>query len=399
MLDTKTSNGHSLLSPSSSSRWSQCAGSVRLTMGTKDTTNSMAQRGTYIHLMGEALLTNDPKVIIGVGTTITDNYNKCTTYQDANMVNEARAYSEYVKSLMVNGDEDTLIVESKVEIFPDIDLAGSVDACVISGSTLNVCDLKTGRTPVSAENNSQLLLYAIGLLEDWSVFYEIDTIKLHIIQHNDMVKNTNSWECSVSDLIDFKDWIYERAIAALQEDSECSPSPKACEWCAHANKCKALLNLTMETLTGDFENLDEINPEIVTIDEVVKVLEYKKMITKLISAYENRVLDTLLSGKKVEGYKLVKSDTRKSWVNETEAYEKLKSWMKKDEFDNFLNVKLITPTQAIKTLGKDLSVRKQNIFDTLWENKEGAITFAPVSSKAPEYILPSDEFDDLTEDL
>ena len=55
MLDTTTTNGHSLISPSGATRWANCAGSVRFTMNEKQTTNSAAQRGTDIHQMGEGI--------------------------------------------------------------------------------------------------------------------------------------------------------------------------------------------------------------------------------------------------------------------------------------------------------------------------------------------------------
>ena len=56
MLNTTTTNGHSLISPSGATRWANCAGSVRLTMKEEQTTNASAQRGTDIHQMGEGIL-------------------------------------------------------------------------------------------------------------------------------------------------------------------------------------------------------------------------------------------------------------------------------------------------------------------------------------------------------
>ena len=60
----------------------------------------------------------------------------------------------------------------------------------------------------------------------------------------------------------------------------------------------------------------------------------------------------------------------------------------------YLNVKLITPTQASKLIkGGDISARKANIFDTLWEQNDGDIALAPSSHKSPA-VLMGDQFDE-----
>ena len=324
-------------------------------------------------------------------------------YAGKPMLEEAKAYADYVKSLMV-GPHSELFVESQVSILPEYDVSGHVDACVIDGSTLHVIDLKTGRGAVSAENNLQMQLYAIGLYEEHEMFYEIETIKLHIVQDNDMIHNTNSWELSVDELMDFKDWISERARLALQEDSVCTPNPQQCQWCDHKDKCVALNESVMDIVNGEFESLDELmeetggEAEMVSQEAILKLVENEKLITDLIKAYKDRLTSDLLAGEKIDGYKLVQTTKRKKWVNENEAYKKIKGWMTVPEFEDFAPRKLCTPTQAAKMLKGKMTSRKENIFETLFEVPEGDITFAPVSDKRKEYI-PAEGFDDLDDEL
>lgn len=388
MLDTKTSNGHSLLSPSGSSRWSQCPASVRLTMHDENKTNAMAQRGTDIHQLGEGML-NGTEYIVN-SSVIRDDGNGMF-YAGKPMLDEANAYKDYVRSLMV-GPHSELFVESKVDIFSEYDISGHVDACVIDQDVLHVIDLKTGAGAVSAESNSQMMMYAIGLYEEHEMFYDIDTIKLHIVQNNAMIQNSNAWECSVDDLMDFKEWIGERAKLALQEDSECNPSEKACQWCGYASKCQALGDKVVET----FDVLDSaekmgVDSESMVIEDVVDLLSKRKLIDTAMKAYEQRIFDELTSGNDIEGYKLVKGRKNKKWVNETEAYDKLKGWLPLDEV---APRKLVSPTQANKLLGGTISARKKNIFDGLYEVPEGALQLAPESDKRPA-VKPTEDFEEL----
>lgn len=400
MLDTTTTNGHSLISPSGATRWANCAGSVRLTMNEKQTTNDAAQRGTDIHQMGEGILNGIEYV--EAQSVIRDNQSGDGAgmfYANRDMLDEAKAYAEYVRGLMT-GPHAELFVESNVMILPDYDLSGHVDACVIVDETLHVIDLKTGRGAVDAENNLQMQLYAIGLYEEHEMFYDIETVKLHIVQDNNMIHNTNAWELSVDDLMDFKEWISEKARLALQEDSVCTPSPSACQWCSHASKCKALHDMSVDVIKGDFEELDDVpdTADEISMEQVLNLLNHKDMIQKLFKAYDQRVLDELLAGNKVEGFKLVLGTKNKKWKNETEAFNKLKSWMPIAEFEDYAPRKLCTPTQAAKMLkGAEISARKANIFDALYERPDGDVKVAPSSSKMKEYI-PVNEFDDLDDE-
>jgi hypothetical protein len=366
----------------------QCPASVRLTMGIADKSNSAAQRGTYIHKMGEDMLNGKG---YGVGGTVTDD-SGLTTHIDAEMMNEANAYVGYVNDIIDSEQGNVeLIVEADIDIFPEYDLGGHADAVILTDNTLHVIDLKTGRIPVSAENNSQLMLYAYGLYTEYSFDYEFEKVILHIVQSNcNSGNNTNSHKLSLDELLEFSDHAMEKAKLALQEDSTCSPSTDACEWCGYNGKCKALLAYTNELL-GDFKNLDA---DEVPIADVIDLVKNEKLITGLISAYKKRMQETLEAGEEIPGYKLVEQRKNKTWVDEINAYEKLKTWMK---VDDFTTRKIATPTQVIKLLGNGISTRKKNVLDSLWTVPSGTVVMAPESDKRPAVKPIEDEFEDLGE--
>ena len=388
MLDTKVNGNHSLISPSGAARWTACPASVRFGMQYEDTTNAMAQRGTDIHQLGEMMLNGEK---INVGTSIPRECGNGMFWANADMLAEAQAYHDYVHSLATEPDAE-IMAEQKVDIIPEYDVSGHIDATVINGDTLHIVDLKTGRGPVSAEGNLQLQMYALGTLD--SLFEDFEKVVLHIVQDNNMIHNTNSWETTPEDLEDFREWVTEKARLALQEDSECVPSEAACQWCPHAGNCEALT----KEVTDAFDDLDATTEDEVVgksvssdMDTIIEFMKKKPLLDIAFKAYESRIEDELRAGKEVKGFKLIRATTRKKWVNETEAYDKLKSWLPLDEV---APRKLATPTQVAKMLGKDISTRKKNVFEELWEQPEGELKCVPESARGKAVVV-GDMFEEL----
>jgi RecB family exonuclease len=75
-------------------------------------------------------------------------------------------YVDHVKSL-VQGDK--LMVEQRVDFTPFVDEAdsfGTADVVIVRSDEVQVIDLKTGRTPVEVESNTQMMTYALGVLHE-----------------------------------------------------------------------------------------------------------------------------------------------------------------------------------------------------------------------------------------
>lgn len=389
MLENKYQGGHSLISPSGASKWSACSASVRLTMNEENKTNPMAERGTNIHWLGELMLKGREDFI--ENSSVIKEDGKGMFYANKDMIDEARAYNDYVRALATKPDAE-IIAEAKVDCVPEHDITGHVDATVINGSTLHIVDLKTGRGAVSAEENLQMQLYALGCLREHEMFYDFDEVVLHVVQDNAMIHNTNSWSTTPEDLADFETWVTERARLALQEDSICTPSESACKWCSHAPKCEALFKEASDAL--DFENLDSKeaivgNSEIIDIKDVIDFVSKRGLIDIAFKAYESRIMDELKAGKEVEGYKAIKTVKRKAWISEMEAYEKIKTWL---PLDDVAPRKLATPTQVGKMLNGS-STRKLNLFAELWETPEGEIKLVKSSQRGE--ALKFEQFKDL----
>ncbi len=151
MTTEHTTRKHARLSASSAERFMPCPGSVRLEAKMPyEQAGPAAQYGTDVHELAEHLMRGD--VI---------DYAK----YDQDQMDMAEAYIKYIdaiaenprkKLIEVNVDKGLKSLHSA--------LGGTADAVIVDGNTLHVVDLKTGRVPVDAEENLQLMTYALGAM-------------------------------------------------------------------------------------------------------------------------------------------------------------------------------------------------------------------------------------------
>lgn len=381
---------HARLSPSASSRWLRCPASVKFIESLDLTSkfNSSAKRGTMIHHIAEEILKGNSfekgqSVHYG-GASVIEGY------ADSDMIDEANFYVEYIRNICNKDKNSEIQIEAIIDlsdIYPvkqEI-MHGYSDAVIIENSNLHIVDLKTGANIVEAENNSQLMLYAYGSYLEHSVFNEIDNIVLHIVQNNKSTggDRTNSWSITPEDLIKWIEDVVKPAsrCALVDDDDNFVVGEVQCKWCPAVAYCEEANKKASQTVVDLFDEIDEVKKENgeLSIQSITKFLADYKLIETLVKGYEDRLYNELLKGKSIEGYKLVTATKHKKWVDEIEAYNKLSSWCK---LDDIAPRKLITPTQAEKQLGT-MSVKKRNIFDSLWVRPEGQLTLALASDKRP----------------
>lgn len=401
---------HAKLSPSQSSRWLKCPGSIGLTaeIKSKQKSGSAARLGTFTHLVGEKILLGEH---VEPGISLHCEWEEGMEWCTKAMYDEGKSYADYVQAICKKDKDHELIVEMEVDltsIYPkgyELEgetMSGHADAIVIENGTLHIIDLKTGANLVQAEDNSQLKIYAYGAYEELSVFHEIDKIVLHIVQNNERTggDRTNSWQTTPDEIVDWVDnTVKPAAEEALSDNARCIPGETQCRWCEAASFCEAANKHADELLDDLFEDIEEDDVKdsanILPIEKVTKFLESFKFISNLANSYQNRVFDELMKGEEVEGYKLVKGVKHKKWVDEIAAYDKLTNWCKIDEV---APRKLVTPNQAEKVLGK-MSTQKLNKFNELWVRPEGELMAVPESDKRPAEKPVLDDFDDLDDEL
>lgn len=329
---------HAKLSPSASSRWMTCPGSVHLEPDIKNaysSTSVYAEKGTAMHDVSENCLTKGvaPKSFIG------NIVNKHIITQD--MVDIVQVYVNYIQSL--NGHK---FYEEKITLAEVInDCWGTADCIAIDGSLMRVIDLKTGGgEKVNAQGNTQLLCYGLGAYLKYSLIYDIDAIELTIVQPP--MDSIDSWTITSAELMAFAEAL-RRAYAAIQnEPTKYVASEKACKWCPSKTNCPEIKRLANDAAAIDFKDI--------TIDTLEVWLPKLPLLNAFIAAVEAKAKDTLLTGGLIAGWKVVEGRKARSWKDEA----KTESWLMEQGFDRMYTIPtLLSVAQMEKALkGEDIDI-------------------------------------------
>lgn len=368
---------HAKLSASGSSRWLNCSGSVKAEEEFQDKGSSFAQEGTAAHELSERCLSERicpdkflNETIEGVVVT-------------ADMVEHVAGYIAYVQSF--SGEH---FYEQEVDFSPWVHEGfGTSDAIVVEGSVCHIIDLKYGKgVEVSAEQNTQGMLYALGVYNDFGYMFDsIETFVIHIYQPR--LHNYDTWSISLKDLLKWGEWVKLRADEALSKDAPRTAGEKQCQWCKAKATCPALADFTQNLIMSEFDDLDDMpNPDRLTNSQLKQALEAKSLIVGWLDAVEKHVTGILLEGGKFKGFKLVEGRSLRRWKDEQSAANALLSIKPEDEI---YTRKLISPSQAEKLLGKKDKLLIQN--EIIKPN--GKPTLAPESDKRPPIGDVSDCFD------
>lgn len=370
---------HAKLSASGSARWLACPGSVKAEEGFPNTSSKFADEGSLAHALADLVLSHDHDPRQYIGQSI--DGSACAVTPD--MVEFVEGYASYVRSF---GGEQ--FYEVRLDLSHVVrDSFGTADAIAINGGTLHVIDLKYGKgVQVDAENNTQAMLYALGALEAYGFLHDIGEVVLHIYQPR--IAHFSQWSLSVPDLLAWADWVRERVALTEQRDAPRIPTEKGCQWCKAKHSCKALADFTSEIIIADFDNLEPCDletPETMTHEQIARVMSAKKLILGWLDAVENHITHAIERGDKFPGWKMVEGRSVRQWSDESAAAAALLSVA--DESDIYTR-KLISPTQAVKLLGK---VKADAIADYIIK-PPGRPALAPDSDKRPSIDDASDDF-------
>ena len=221
---------HSLLSASSSHRWLHCPPSARLCEGYDDKGSNFAAEGTDAHALCEY------KLRAALGMEAKDPTEDLSWY-DAEMEESANGYAAFVMELVEeakkNCSDPVVLIEQRLDYSRYVaEGFGTGDCVIIADGTLHIVDFKYGRgILVEAEDNPQMMLYALGALELFDCLYDIDTVSMTIFQPRR--GNVSTYTLSKADLYEWADTV----LATAAELAWSGEGEYHCgEWCQF---CKA----------------------------------------------------------------------------------------------------------------------------------------------------------------
>lgn len=367
---------HAKLSASGASRWATCPGSVQMEEGIPDTESVYAKEGTLAHELSELKLKHylDSKGFGKRKLNAAVKKIKDDELYQAEMDGFTDNYVDFIK-------EKALSFPSKpyIEIEKRVDFSswvpggfGTCDCILIHGSTLSIIDLKYGKgVPVSAEKNEQLILYALGAYNAFSLIYDIKKIEMNIVQPR--LNNYSSWEVDLTELLLWGDYFNVQSSKALSGDGELVPSAKACKFCKARDICSARAenNLALESEI-------HLNPNEIPRDKLFEYISRGEDIAKWVNDLKAYALNLCLSSEDVKGLKAVAGRTSRSWTNQDEALKKLMDGGI-DEAIIFDKVPL-TLAKLEKALGKE---QFNNLVGDMVVTSEGKPTLVFENDKRP----------------
>lgn len=231
---------------SASSRWLQCTKSLEYNQ--TYTPNIYALKGNLIHEVValrlkqiffeeehqkeiEALMTSD----------FVDNQDKSLVVRwDRECDTISESYVNYAMKLYQQYEPHTIEIEKKVWLtWYGYKKYGFIDLIMISDDYTIICDLKTGRGKVETEENTQMLLYAIGKIQEENKKGSNFVGKYILTVCQPMIRNIEAYEYSLNQISRFYNSHILKMKQVLSGDLQYDPSPIACKWCDYREHCNA----------------------------------------------------------------------------------------------------------------------------------------------------------------
>lgn len=171
---------HALLSASSAARWLHCTAAPRLEAQFPETNSHYAEEGKLAHAICELkVIKHFTMQIKPRAFTAKLNKLKAAPLYNDEMDKTSDLYIEHLSErAMRYSTRPNVAAEVRVDFGDYVPEGyGTCDCIMIGGDTLSIVDYKHGQgVPVSAENNPQMRLYALGALRRYAPVFG-DTIK------------------------------------------------------------------------------------------------------------------------------------------------------------------------------------------------------------------------------
>lgn len=371
-----SSRKHALLSASGAHRWLNCTPSAVLEdkFDSSKTQSVYAQEGTLAHELADItlrLISTKYDMSSSVFQKELARLKKDALYSEEMEV-QVKKYVDIVYEEW-KASKGELIVEERIDYSHVVKNGfGTNDAAVISDGKLQIFDLKYGKgVKVDADNNPQLMLYAVGMLHKYEMIYDIETVKMCIVQPR--LDHYSAFELPVWKLLD---WVDEVVIPKAKQAYYGKGEKVAGDWCRFCKvraACSTLANKNLELAKHEFKD-----PDLLDMDRLVEIYKQLPMLLSWANAVSDYLLNEALKGKKVKGHKVVEGKSNRRWSDEKKVISLLLESGHKKE--NVVVEKLRSLTSIERLVGKKVFTTK---LKNLVVKPQGKPTLVDENDKRP----------------
>ena len=365
MANKKTGHAgraHAVLSASSSARWLACPPSAVAALAYANQDTPFTREGTLAHEVAEQIARH------GIAAKQDDVTNE--------MLDCAYAYRDFIQE-QIKSPNDLILYEQRVDFSPWVpDGFGTADCIIIHADSMTVIDYKFGKgVPVSAEDNSQMRLYALGALNDYGFAYDVEQVDMAIFQPR--LGNISFDVMTTDDLLAWGESVKPVADMAAKGEGEYTPGDH-CKFCPHAGRCRELTNMCRTYVNAHGMR---VQVPVLAPFEVAEVLQMEPRVSLWLKRVKEQALSGMLNGETVPGYKVVEGRSTRVWADELEAYSALLAAGYTPE--EITETKLLSPSAMEKAFGKKKAAELLELGGVT--RNPGSPTIAPESDKRQPY--------------
>lgn len=363
---------HAYLSASSSHRWLICPPIIAVEAGIADKQTSFTLEGTEAHALAELKL----QEFLGkrVKTKIT-NFKKKAEFYNEEMEEMTDLYHDMVIERFNHYDNPRMDLEVRVDFSTWVPSGfGTSDVVILSDKVIEIIDLKYGKgVPVSAHQNPQLMLYALGAFDLYDIAYGFEKVRMTIIQPR--LDSVSTFEIEVEELLYWaNNYVAPRAQQAYEGQGEWTITEDVVRF----SKVRGQLRPRAEKNFELIQKYDGGEPALLETDEVAEILARASEIKKWVEDVEYYALDQALNHDVVfPGFKLVEGRSNRKITDEEELATRLQA----EGYEEIYKPKLLLPMgQLEKIVGKK---HFEEIASDLVVKPTGKPTLVPEKDKRP----------------
>lgn len=378
---------HALLSPSAAHRWMNCTAAPLLERDVEDKGSTFAEEGTLAH----AYCAKKLKEFLGL--SVDEEKAEIAQLDEQYHSGEMDEYTDTYKTIVLEKfnaaraktKDAQLLVEVKLDFSHYVPNAfGTSDAIIIADGVMEVIDFKYGKgVKVSAVENPQMMIYALGAWDLFNFEYDIRKVRMTIVQPR--IDNLSEFELDAADLINWAvDELQPKANEAYAGGKQ-KPG-NWCQFCKVKANCKALSSMCIEAQQAN-PDPRKISKEVMESTILPLLSTFKTWLTGV----EEYSLEQALSGVQYQGFKIVEGRSIRKITNPTAVMELLGK-------EGFAIEAYIKPTElrSITDLEKLIGKKRFGAICAEYINKpQGKPTLVPESDKRPAFNQAADDFKDI----
>lgn len=365
---------HAVLSASASKRWLNCPPSAKLNAEIPDITTEYAKEGTDAHELAEYKVNQ----LLGIKA---DNPAENLDYYNQEMEDCTDSYAQYIAEQMSQYSSPVVMAEQRLDFSRYVPGGfGTGDCIIVADDVLTVIDFKYGKgVAVEAEYNPQMMLYALGALEMFSILYDINEVKMVIFQPR--IENISEFSMSVPDLLNWaENELKPKAeLAAKGEGEFCAG--EHCRFCKVKVTCRKRAEYNLAIAKYDFAP-----PDMLQDSEIAMILERADSLTAWAADVKEYALSEALKDRKWNGYKVVEGRSNRKYTDEKMAA----AVVKKAGKDPYSEPKILGITEMTKMLGG--KKKFEELLSKYVYKPQGKPTLVPVSDKRKEWSAAENDF-------